>query len=739
MMPIMLTVATIHALTATATPTATSLAMMAAAAVADQPATPVTATPPPRSTVAPQAISVNATLAAITNRAHLATLDPLTVGLGGVIGGIGLTLLLLWMSQKVRQRRLLRVVQTHNMPVNAGGRLRTVVLRHLRETKGSLALAAAGVLGTTLTDLVSPWPLKLIFDYVLLQKELPATLATLDRWFAGNAFWLLTTLVGFYGLNALAGNGFAYLESYFTSRIGFQLVTTLRRELFIHLQRLSLSFHAQSQRGELLNKVSSDTQALREAFAEAGINLVTSVLTIVGMCLVMLLVNWRLSLIPLLSVPTLLLVYYWMQRKLKETARTQRKTEGRIAAQLSENLAIMPLVQAFGREPDEVRRFDDANSQNLDEGVQLARLNAGMSRTISLISTGGLLGVIFYGAWLTLNNQMTPGDVLLFVTYVKGLYKPIRDAVKLSSKITKAAVSAQRIDEILSLEPEITDKPNAIVARRLQGAIAFDQVSFGYQAAQPTIRAVSFTVAPGQRVALVGASGAGKSTITNLLLRLYEAQGGLITIDGVDLRDYDRQSLRRQIGLVLQEPFLMSGTLRENIAYGKLNATAAEIEAAARQAHIHDFIMTLPKRYETVIGELGNTLSGGQRQRIAIARALVKQPSILILDEPTSALDAASKTQVQETIDRLHGGRTILCITHQFSTVENFDRIMVMEGGQLVEQGTHRELLARNGVYARLYQLQHVTSSHPTPENSRRSTPTSARPALGVALQPALG
>lgn len=675
----------------------------------------------------------------MTNRTHPSTLDPLSIGLGGVVGGIGLTLLLLWTRQKARQRRLLRAEQTHNMPVNAGRRLRAVVLRHLRETKGSLALAAVGVLGTTLTDLVSPWPLKLIFDYVLLQKELPATLATLDRWFAGNAFWLLTTLVGFYGLNALASNGFAYLESYFTSRIGFQLVTTLRRELFIHLQRLSLSFHAQSQRGELLNKVSSDTQALREAFAEAGINLVTSVLTIVGMCLVMLLVNWRLSLIPLLSVPTLLLVYYWMQRKLKETARTQRKTEGRIAAQLSENLAIMPLVQAFGREPDEVRRFDDANSQNLDEGVQLARLNAGMSRTISLISTGGLLGVIFYGAWLTLNNQMTPGDVLLFVTYVKGLYKPIRDAVKLSSKVTKAAVSAQRIDEILSLEPEITDKPNAIVARRLQGAITFAQVTFGYQAAQPTIRDVSFTIAPGQRVALVGASGAGKSTITNLLLRLYEAQDGAITIDGVDLRDYDRQSLRRQIGLVLQEPFLMSGTLRENIAYGKLNATAAEIEAAARQAHIHDFIMTLPKRYETVIGELGNTLSGGQRQRIAIARALVKQPSILILDEPTSALDAASKTQVQETIDRLQGGRTILCITHQFSTVENFDRIMVMDGGHLVEQGTHRELLARNGVYARLYQLQHATSTNPTSENARRSTPTATRPTLGVTLQPALG
>lgn len=672
--------------------------------------------------------------------------------LGGAAGGIGLTLWALWVRKKVRQYQERRAAQAHKVQPQLGGRLRAVVWQHLCQIKGSLALAALGVIGTTLTDLASPWPLKLIFDYVLLQKELPAMLAMLERWFAGNAFWLLTTLVGLSGLNALAANGFAFLESYFTSRIGFQLVTTLRRELFIHLQRLSLSFHAHSQRGELLNKVSSDTQALREAFAEAGINLVTNTLTILGMCVVMLLVNWRLSLIPLLSVPTLFLVYYGMQHKLKETARTQRKTEGQLAAHLSENLAIMPLVQAFGRESQEVRRFDDANSQNFDEGVHLARLNAGMSRTINLISTVGLLGVIFYGAWLALHNQMTPGDVLLFVTYVKGLYKPIRDAVKLTSKVTKASVSAQRIDEILSLHPEITDKPNAIVAHHLRGEIVFSQVTFGYQAERPTIRDVSFTIAPGQRVALVGASGAGKSTITNLLLRLYEVQGGAITIDGVDLRDYARHALRRQIGLVLQEPFLMSGTLRENIAYGKLNATPAEIETAARQAHIHDFIMTLPKRYDTVIGELGNTLSGGQRQRIAIARALIKQPALLILDEPTSALDAASKAQVQETIDRLQRGRTVLCITHQFSTVENFDKIIVMDAGQVVEQGSHQELMARNGVYARLHALQHATSLTPetsaqsqvnpeplhngvTPE--QRTAPKGARPSTGLALQPA--
>ena len=645
------------------------------------------------------------------------------LGIGGVLGAIALYLALVYGWRRVWQRgsQQRKVFSGWKNPwlalknlrqrSQSTSHLRTIILSHLWRTKGSLALAAAGVLGTTFSELLNPWPLKLIFDYVLLHKNLPDSFVFLERWFAGNSFWLLVALVAAYGLLTAISNGFSFLESYITSRVGLELVTTLRRELFVHLQRLSLSFHAQSRRGELLNQVSSDTQALREAFAEIGLTLVTNLLTIIGMCVVMFFINWRLSIIPLISVPTLFIVYYKMQQNLKETATKQRKTEGQIVAQLSENLAIMPVVQAFGRERDEVRRFDSANLQNLAKGVYLARLSATISRSISSISSLGLLAVVFYGAWLALNNQMTPGDVLLFVSYVKSMYKPIRDAVKLSSKLTKAYVSAQRIDEILSTKLDIEDKPDAIVARRLRGEIRFSHVNFGYDNNRQILHDLSFQIEQGERVAFVGASGAGKSTLTNLLLRLYEPQSGEISIDGLDIRDYMRDSLRHRIGLVLQEAFLMRGTIGENIAYGKLSATHAEIERAARQAHIHNFIMTLPNGYNTIIGELGNTLSGGQRQRIAIARALIKDPSILILDEPTSALDAESKQQVQETIEQLQRGKTILCIAHQLSTVENFDKIIVMDKGRIVEQGTHHELLQRQGAYARLHRLQHAPST----------------------------
>jgi ABC-type multidrug transport system fused ATPase/permease subunit len=301
------------------------------------------------------------------------------------------------------------------------------------------------------------------------------------------------------------------------------------------------------------------------------------------------------------------------------------------------------------------------------------------------------------------------------------MYKPLRDIVKLSAKITKAYISAQRIGEILDIEPEIQDKPDAIVVSHLRGDIVFDHVSFKYVSfdyatsegsdAPATLSDVSFTICAGERVALVGASGAGKSTVTNLILRLYEPDEGRILIDGLDIQEYQRQSLRQQIGLVLQDSLLFGASIRENIAYGKPDATPGEIMAAARQAHIHNFILALPDQYETVIGEMGSTLSGGQRQRIAIARALVKQPSILILDEPTSALDAESKTLVTETIHHLHEGRTILVITHQLSTVQNFDQILVMDKGRVVERGTHPELLRQRGVYAQLYRLQEASAS----------------------------
>lgn len=627
----------------------------------------------------------------------------------GVFVGVLLTILL-FMSNRFWQF-LARIrprfrLPTLTLPWHSTSNFHHLMMSHIRRAKWGLLCALASMVGSALMDLISPWPFKIIFDYILLGAPLPSSLAWLTQLTKGDTLTLLAVVAGVIVSIAILQSGFAYLENYMTTRAGYQLVNTLRRELFLHFQRLSLTFHQENKRGELVFNVADDAQTLRDAFTDSALSLVTQVLTIVGMFAVMFYVNWQLSLIPLLTFPLLFGVYHYLQNQLKTAVRKLRKKEGNLAAQLTENLSIMPMIQAFGREKHEVARFDVENDQNLESGVQIARLGAALNRTIAIISEVGLAAVIFAGAWLALRGQMTPGDVLIFITYVRTMYKPLRQMVKMSAKLNSAWVAAQRIAAVLDIEPTVQDKADAIPAYHLQGDIVFQQVAFQYKAGQPVLRDLSFQVRPGQRVALVGPSGAGKSTISNLLLRLYDPTQGVIRLDGVDLRDYQRESLRQQIGLVLQDALLFGATIRENICYGKPDATQAEVETAARQAHIHEFIAALPNGYDTVIGEMGSTLSGGQRQRIAIARALVKQPTILILDEPTSALDAESKALVEETINRLQRGKTVLVIAHHLASIQHFDKIIVMDQGCAVEQGTHAELLARRGLYADLHRLQ---------------------------------
>ncbi len=585
-------------------------------------------------------------------------------------------------------------------------RLRQVMFTHLRKVKWTLLLAIIGMLGVTATELLSPWPLSIIFDNILLNNPLPSYLTFLNTWAQNNPRRLLLIVSGSVAAIALLSGTFAYMQTYLTSRIGYQLVSTLRQELFAHLQRLPLSFHQSTRRGELMTKVTGDAQILREVFTDTGLDFLSNILTLVGMFVVMFFVNWRLSLIPLATFPVLFIIFYTLQRKLKKSMKTQRKQEGKLNAHLSENLAAMSTVQAFGRERHEIKRFEKQSTKNLAEGIRVARMSSAMTRSINSVSAIGLASVIFVGALEVLDARMTLGSVLVFVTYVRGIYRPVKQLVKLSNKLTRASVGAQRISEVLDLEPEIQDKPYAIRVTHLQGEIIFNKVSFSYSSDKKILHDITFRITPGQRVALVGSSGSGKSTMLSLLLRLYDPQKGHIYIDQVDLRDYERESLRQHIGLVLQDSLLFGASIRENISYGKPEASLWEIKEAAKQAHIHDFIMSLPETYDTVIGELGSTLSGGQRQRIAIARALVKNPSILILDEPTSALDAESSKQVQHTINTLQGNRTVIVITHQLNTVKDFDQILVLRQGRIVERGTHDSLLERRGVYAELYQLQ---------------------------------
>jgi ABC-type multidrug transport system fused ATPase/permease subunit len=366
----------------------------------------------------------------------------------------------------------------------------------------------------------------------------------------------------------------------------------------------------------------------------------------------------------------------------------------------------MHLVQAFGRGSYEKERFENDSVEALKESVRTARLEAAAARAADLTVAAGTWAVVLVGSVEALMGQMTPGNVLVFAAYMNSMYTPIRNLAKLSSRVSRAAVVAHRIAEVLDLEPDIQDAPDAIEAADLKGKIKFNDVSFAYQTGAPVLNHISFTVAPGQQVALLGRSGSGKSTLGSLALRLYDPQTGSISIDGVDIKKYRLESLRREIGIVLQDSLLFATTVRENIAYGKLDATEQEIVAAAKAANAHEFIMQLENGYDTVVGERGATLSGGQRQRIAIARTFIRDMPILILDEPMTGLDIESETTVREALRRLMSGRTSILITHDLEAASEADLILLLADGQIIEQGSHQELLLRNGQYRDLWEFR---------------------------------
>ena len=585
-------------------------------------------------------------------------------------------------------------------------RFRTIIASHLRSAKRHLALAGGCLFGVTLMQLVVPWPLKLILDYILLQKPTPPSLAFLSALYDT---WPLTVLAGLaasIAVIAIMSGALSYAQSFVTSKIGHHLVFTIRQHLFAHVQGLSLSFHSQTRSGELLTKLAGDTQTLKNAFTDIPLAVSGHVFTFIGMFTVMFVVNWELSLIILATMPILISGLFILNRKILATTRDQREQESRIASQLSESLSSISVVQTFGRERFEQDRFKQESTKHLHTGLQTARTTAAVTRVVSIIGAISTAITVFFGAWQVLKARMTPGDLLIFVSYMKNLYSPIKDLSKLSAQFSKATVSADRIADLLGVEPDIEDRPDAVKATQLRGDIRFEHVSFGYLKGCPVLADLCFQILPGQRVAIVGPSGSGKSTLVNLLLRLYQPSSGSIMLDGRDLAEYQRESLRHEIGVVLQDTLLFRASIADNISYGAEHATLEQIIDAAREANAHDFISRLPHGYETVIGERGSTLSGGQRQRICLARALVKQPSILVLDEPTASLDQGSATYVREAITRIQADRTTLVITHHFVGMELFDHILVLDQGELVEQGTHRQLLERQGLYAGLYTQQ---------------------------------
>ncbi len=587
-------------------------------------------------------------------------------------------------------------------------RFRRIIIDNLREQRVALLLAAIGLVGVIGTNLLAPWPLKIIFDHVLLGHPLPPALSPLASLLALGTWPALLAMAGAIAVIALLAGSLSYLQLFNTAKIGHRITYRLRNALFTHLQRLSLAYHQQTRSGELLTKVASDTNLLRDMFAEWALTFATHLLTMIAMLTVMFVLNWRLALVVATTIPPLLLVIYLLNRRVKANAREQRRHEGRMASRLNEVLSSMALVQAFGRQEYEEGRFQAEIEANYSAGIRSAQNAGAISKSIAVITAVGMAITVLVGAQQVLARQLTPGELLIFLAYVTSLYKPVRDLGRLAAKFSRASVSAQRVAEILAIEPELEDSPDAIVLGRPLGEIVFEDVSFAYRADRPVLAQVSFRIAAGERVALVGPSGAGKSTVLALLLRLYEPSSGRILIDGIDIRRLQRESLRRAISIVLQDNMLFGVSVRENIAYGAPQASFEEVERAAQHARAHEFIIDLPAGYDTEVGERGSALSGGQRQRLCLARALVKDPAILVMDEPTSSIDAVSARLINEAVARVHRNRTLMVISHEYTDMVSYDRILVMQAGKLVESGAHDVLLKARGTYLSLVERRNV-------------------------------
>lgn len=582
--------------------------------------------------------------------------------------------------------------------------LRRLVWDELRGSMWRIIVAALSTVGVALTDLLRPWPLKVIFDHVLLDKPAHGLLATVLA-AVGDKTALVIVFAGAIVLISLATGAFAYLQVHVTSQLGSALVARLRRELFAHLQRLSLSAHHRARTGEMLTRLSGDTEALKDTFTESALTFGAQAITIVGCLGIMFALSWKLALIVSITLPVFGWTLFSLFRASRTAARRQRAKEEVLTTHISEALSSAPLIRAFGRGPHETEKFNSRTAEHLEHSIGHARFEARSARSVELIGAAATGLVVLFGALEVLAGRMTPGTVLVFATYLHSLYRPIRQVAKLSMRISGATVSAQRVNDVLNMPLEVEDAPDAIEARNLAGDLVFDRVGFRYAGGPPVLTEISFRARPGHRVALVGASGAGKSTIASLILRLYDPSEGTIRVDGEDIRTYKRDSLRRSIAVALQDSLIFGATIRDNIAYGKLDASDAEIQAAAEAAYAHSFIARLPMGYDAVVGERGATLSGGQRQRLALARALIRDAPILLLDEPMSGLDRRSQARIQRAIDRAARGRTCLIITHDVGTAANSDLVLLLHEGRIAEAGTHLELVARSPLYRTLFRL----------------------------------
>ena len=569
------------------------------------------------------------------------------------------------------------------------------LLSYIKPYMRRLAEAIVCIIIAAGANLYLPWIIKDMIDKVLAEKDMQM---------------LNVISVGIVVTFFIRGI-FYYGQSYLVSFVGQRVIIDVRDVLFRKFQRLPLSYFDRHQTGEIMSYIANDVAALQNALVDRLIELVTESSIFIGSLVMMVMLDWKLSLLTLITVPLVGQAMKVFGRKLKSSGTVIQERLADITATMQESIAAIRVVKSFGREDYEIERFHRQNELNFRAEMKNNQLMSLLTPTVEFLAALAVTVIVWFGVYEVVNGVITAGALVAFLTYAVNLANPVKRISRVYGAIQKAMAGADRVFAIMDLPETIVNRPGAKDLPPVRGEVVFDDVTFAYEEGNDALSQVSFSAAPGQMIAFVGPSGAGKSTIANLIPRFYEVSSGAIRIDGYDVRDVTMESLRGQIGIVPQETMLFSATVRENIRYGRLDATEEEILQAAKDANAHEFIMALPEGYETKIGERGLNLSGGQRQRIAIARAILKDPRILILDEATSALDTESEKVVQAALDRLMIGRTSFVIAHRLSTVFNADQIYVIEGGRIHEHGTHEALLAAGGLYSNLYHIQFSKTS----------------------------
>ena len=561
---------------------------------------------------------------------------------------------------------------------------------------------------TTAFGLLQPLPMKILVDHVFDQKPVSEGLAQILSWIPytsstrGLLFWVAVAGLLIFAVNTALD----IILTFSWIRVGQRMVYDLMRDVFAYVQRRSLIFHTRNSVGDLMSRITGDSWCIHTITDTLLFAPGHALVTIIAMVAVMSQINLEMTLMSLAVAPLMTVVSLFFGKRIRKVSRQKRESESRIQSHVQQTLSGMVVVKAFAQEEREHNRFREF-SRAIIEAQKRSTLTGSFYNLLSggFNSLGNGL-ILYVGAHYVISGRLTIGSLLVFLSYLGTLQGQLKAFTGIYSSLQSAGASVDRVMEVLATEQEVKNIPGASALIDVRGNVRFEKVNFGYEEKRPILRDISFEAPAGQTVAIVGATGAGKSTLVSLVPRFFDAWEGTITIDGRDVKDIELKSLRRQIGIVLQEPFLFPISIAENIAYGRPEASCKEIEAAARDANAHEFIQRLPEGYDTIIGERGATLSGGERQRLSIARALLKNAPILILDEPTSALDAQTESLLLEALERLMKNRTTFIIAHRLSTIRKADQILVLENGEIVEMGTHKELLAKEGLFESLHKMQ---------------------------------